>query len=269
MKTEILHRLLQAYDEQLRTNAEVLGALGVHRLGPLYLATYPGRGFITYRDLQGADPSTIAGWIQDAITHFRGQPDVKSVEWKTRAHDLAPGLNEALVAAGFVPDDPESIMIGEAAALAANLSDGKQQLPNGVTLRRVSTPADVRKMTAMQAEVFGDEESETVAVELLQRLDSSDGMQLWVADLAGEFICAGRLDPVEGTEFASVWGGATLPEWRGKGIYRALTAVRAKSALAQGKRWIHSDSTEFSRPILERAGLHKVSETTPYAVQLH
>ena len=67
-----------------------------------------------------------------------------------------------------------------------------------------------------------------------------------------------------GTEFAGIWGGATRPEWRGRGIYRALTAARARSALALGKRLMHSDSTEFSRPILERAGLVKVSATAPY-----
>jgi hypothetical protein len=50
----------------------------------------------------------------------------------------------------------------------------------------------------------------------------------------------------------------------GRGIYRALTAARARSALALGKRLMHSDSTEFFRPILERAGLVKVSATTPY-----
>jgi hypothetical protein len=72
---------------------------------------------------------------------------------------------------------------------------------------------------------------------------------------------------VPGTEFAGIWGGATLKEWRGRGIYRALTAVRAKSALAKGKTLINSDSTEFSRPILERSGLIKVSTTTPYQWQ--
>jgi hypothetical protein len=34
--------------------------------------------------------------------------------------------------------------------------------------------------------------------------------------------------------------------------------------LSRGKRLIYSDSTEYSRPILERAGLVKVSTTTPY-----
>jgi len=75
---------------------------------------------------------------------------------------------------------------------------------------------------------------------------------------------SGRLEPVAGTAFAGLWGGSTRPAWRGRGIYRALTAARARSALARGVRWLHSDSTEFSRPILERAGLKRVTVSTPY-----
>jgi hypothetical protein len=72
------------------------------------------------------------------------------------------------------------------------------------------------------------------------------------------------LEIVPGTEFAGVWGGGTVPEWRGRGIYRALTAERAKSALHRGVRYLHSDSTEFSRPILQRSGLLPVTTTTPF-----
>ncbi len=89
-------------------------------------------------------------------------------------------------------------------------------------------------------------------------------MELWVAEAEGQVVSAGRLEPVPGTDFAGIWGGATVPAWRGRGIYRALTAARARSALALGKSLINSDSTEFSRPILERSGLIKVSTTTPY-----
>ena len=91
-----------------------------------------------------------------------------------------------------------------------------------------------------------------------------DGMELWVAEAQGCVVSAGRLEPVEGTRFAGIWGGSTLAPWRGRGIYRALTAARATSALRLGKTLVHSDSTEFSRPILERSGLVKVSTTTPY-----
>ena len=55
------------------------------------------------------------------------------------------------------------------------------------------------------------------------------------------------------------------PEQRGSGIYRALTAARA--ALALGRTLMHSDSTERSRPILERSGLVEVPTTTRYVWQ--
>jgi ribosomal protein S18 acetylase RimI-like enzyme len=119
-------------------------------------------------------------------------------------------------------------------------------------------------MSAMQGEVFGDPVSDEVADALLRRLSFDDGMELWVAEVHGQIVSAGRLEPVHGTDYAGIWGGATREQWRGRGIYRALTSARARSALGMGKTLINSDSTEYSRPILERSGLVKVSTTTPY-----
>ena len=124
--------------------------------------------------------------------------------------------------------------------------------------------SDVRAMCRMQGEVFGDEFSDATADAVLARLARGDGMELWVAEADGGIVSAGRLEPVAGTDFAGIWGGATREDWRGRGVYRALTSARAKSAIAMGKRLINSDSTEFSRPILERSGLVRVSTTTPY-----
>lgn len=251
---------LAAYDEQLRTDAETPSAIAVERLGPLRLVTFAGgRGFITYADLGGADEATIRLLVPRALSSFEHDPEITRVEWKTRGHDVAPGLTEALVEAGFVADETESIMIGTARALAVHVD-----LPAGVTLRRVSDEADVRAMTAMQDEVFGDPVSDDGANALLRRLALDDGMQLWIGEADGEIVTAGRLEPVRDSAFAGIWGGATREPWRGRGIYRALTAARAEAAIGLGKTLIHSDSTEFSRPILERSGLVKVSTTTPY-----
>jgi GNAT superfamily N-acetyltransferase len=253
-------RLLAAYDAQLRGDSEAPDAVSLSHLGPLRLATFlGGHGFVSYRDLGGAGREGIRQLVEDAVSYFRARPEISSVEWKTRAHDDAPGLHEALLGNGFVPGEPESIMIGEATALAVDVP-----LPEGVTLRRVTEEADVRAMTAMQDEVFGDPVSSDLADALVVRLARDDGMELWVAEADGEIVTAGRLDPVAGSDFAGIWGGATRPHWRGRGIYRALTAARARSAIARGKTLINSDSTEFSRPILERAGFIAVSTTTPY-----
>ncbi|ASW56214.1 GNAT family N-acetyltransferase [Plantactinospora sp. KBS50] len=253
-------RLLAAYDEQLRTDAETASAVSVARHGPLHLATFVGgRGFVTYRDLGGADAATIRRLVPAALAHYRADPEIDRVEWKTRGHDHAPGLPETLLENGFVADAPESIMLGEARLLAVDVP-----LPDGVTLRRVSDEADVRAMSAMQNEVFGVPVGDDLADGLLDRMARDDGMELWVAEAAGRIVSAGRLEPVPGTDFAGIWGGATRTRWRGRGIYRALTAARARSALDLGKTLINSDSTEYSRPILERSGLVKVSTTTPY-----
>jgi GNAT superfamily N-acetyltransferase len=251
---------LDAYDRELRTDAETPSAVAVTRLGPLRLVTFAGgRGFVTYRDLGGADRAAIARWVEGALAHYREDPGITRVEWKTRAHDHAPGLHDALARNGFVPEDRESIMIGEAALLAVDVP-----LPKGMNLRRVTSEPDVRAFCALQEEVFGGGLAEEMTASLLRRLGFGDGMELWVAEADGELVGAGRLEPVPATEFAGIWGGATRPEWRGRGIYRALTAARARSAIARGKRLIHSDSSEHSRPILERAGLIQVSTTTPY-----
>lgn len=252
--------LLAAYDEQLRTDAETPSAVSVTRHGRLRLVTFPGgRGFVTYRDLDDADGDTIRRLVPEALAHFQADSDITRVEWKTRGHDRAPGLQDALLDHGFTPQEPESIMLGEARLLAIDAA-----LPEGVELRTVTKESDVRAMSAMQDEVFGDPVSDAMATALLHRLSRNDGMQLWIAEAAGHIVSAGRLEPVAGTDFAGIWGGATRPEWRSRGIYRALTAARVRSALGMGKTLIHSDSTEYSRPILERAGLMKASTTTPY-----
>ncbi|GAB2678119.1 GNAT family N-acetyltransferase [Saccharopolyspora gloriosae] len=252
--------LLAAYDEHLRADAEAVGALGSARRGPLLLLTFSGgRGLVTYRDLGGADAVGVRRLVEEAVAHYRTDPAITEVEWKTRGHDHAPGLHDALLDNGFVPDAPESIMIGATRSLAVDV-----ELPAGVRVRRVTEESDVRAMTEMQHEVFGVPISDEQVDAVHRRLALDDGIQLWAAESAGLIVCAGRLEPVRGTDFAGIWGGATRPEWRGRGIYRALTAARARAALELGKTLINSDSTEFSRPILERSGLREVSTTTPY-----
>jgi len=154
-------------------------------------------------------------------------------------------------------------MIGLAAALAVDV-----EIPAGVTIRRAGDGQalldDVQRASAVQAQVFGGgagRDAERVAERLAA---DPEHLQLWMAESAGRVVAAGTLDVVRGTEFAGLWGGAVLPEWRGRGIYRGLVAVRARAAIHRGARYMHSDCTSMSRPILQRSGLVAVTTTTPY-----
>ncbi|MBS1906545.1 MAG: GNAT family N-acetyltransferase [Actinobacteria bacterium] len=252
--------LLAAYDAQLRGSAELIGAEGIRRIGPVAVGVFPGgAGFASYVDLAGFGQRRIRSLVAEVRAHFEVLPEVRTAEWKTRGHDVAPGLETALADAGFVAEETESVMLGEAAALAADVP-----VPAGVVLREIRGADDILAMERMQAVVFGHGDGQERAQGMIARVAAGEDVVLWIAEADGRVISTGRLEPVAGTQFAGIWGGATMPEWRGRGVYRALTAKRAQAALRRGVRYLHLDSTEFSRPILERSGLRKVTTTTPY-----
>jgi hypothetical protein len=247
--------------------AEVHGAADWDRSGPLFRASFRRGGFVSYESLDGVPD--VDALIAETVAYFAGRPEIDEFEWKTRGHDRPRDLDRRLRAQGLEPDEVETVMVGEAAHLAVDV-----ELPEGVSVRRVDQLPDpertavITEASEVAARVFGDGPS---GEEMLERLDRMNGLeQFWVAEAASgsgsdrQVVCSGRLARVEGTEFAGVWGGSTLPEWRGKGIYRALTAARARAALADGVRYINSDCTAMSRPILERSGLVAVTTTTPY-----
>lgn len=251
--------LLAAYNAQLRGVAEMQGALSWDRDGPLYRALFERGGFVSYESLAGVDD--IEDLIGRTVAYYQGLDQLEEFEWKTRGHDQPTDLDFRLQKAGLVPEEVETVMVGEASTLAVTVD-----LPDGVVIRRVDHLSErtevVGAASSMQRAVFGGGPS---AEETLSRLDRTDGSeQFWVAEVSGRVVCTGRLARVPGTEFAGLWGGVTDPAWRGRGVYRALTAARARAAVHQGARYLHSDCTAMSRPILERSGLVAVTTTTPY-----
>jgi N-acetylglutamate synthase-like GNAT family acetyltransferase len=258
----VREELLRAYDAQLRGHAEVVGAEIWDHVGPLWRAVFRHGGFVSYESLEGlGEVAAVDALVAETVAYFEGLPEVETFEWKTRGHDWPADLDQRLRAYGLTPDEVETVMVGEATHLAVDVA-----LPDGVVIRRVDRLPDreavIGEAVAMQRQVFGAGAS---ADEILDRIDLMDGLEeFWVAEAEGRVVSAGRLTRVADSEFAGLWGGATVPEWRGRGVYRALTAARARSAIGHGVRYLHSDCTAMSRPILERSGLVAVTTTTPY-----
>ena len=72
------------------------------------------------------------------------------------------------------------------------------------------------------------------------------------------------LEDIAAPDFDPTRYGVTLPEFRGRGLYRATVAKRAELARARGYRWLYSDALPTSRPILERVGFVKLTTTRPF-----
>lgn len=77
-------------------------------------------------------------------------------------------------------------------------------------------------------------------------------------------IAAGRVELPATGEFASLWGGGTIPAWRQRGVFRSLVAYRAEIARDRGFRYLQVDASPASRPILQRLGFVELAKTTPY-----
>lgn len=86
-----------------------------------------------------------------------------------------------------------------------------------MTLRRVTADADMRRIAAMESTVRGQDRSR-LADDLIGRVAGApDEIAIYVAEADGEVVSAAWLAFRAGSAFASLWGGSTLAEWRGRG----------------------------------------------------
>jgi GNAT superfamily N-acetyltransferase len=151
------------------------------------------------------------------------------------------------------------VLIGLTAQLAAD-----PVVPGGVALRAVTAEADLRRIAEMESAVWGQDWS-WLAGDLAGRIAATPAdIAVLAAEAEGAVVSAAWLVFRPGTDFASLWGGSTLPRWRGRGIYRALVAARVQRAAARGVQYLQVDGSDDSAPILRRLGFHAVTTTTPY-----
>jgi GNAT superfamily N-acetyltransferase len=253
--------VLAEYDAQVRRNTRPGGSGAVaERAGPVIRwVSADGRGWsgITWSDL---DAGTADETIADQVTFFAERDE--RFEWKLYSYDRPPDLGERLLAAGFAAEGTESLMVAEAAEIAGGC---QVTLPDGVRLVPVTGEAGIGLVLEVHDRVFGPDRSGLLHRSLTAQLrDQPETTALLVAMAGDEPVCSARIEFYPGTGFAGLWGGGTLQQWRGRGIYRALVAYRARLAAARGYTYLQVDASPESRPILERLGFVCLSLTTPY-----
>jgi GNAT superfamily N-acetyltransferase len=258
-------KLLAAYDAQLRRWIPEVPQPGhsYETVGPVLRVFGGHRGFVDTAQNLGATGAALDAIIAEQVAFFAARGE--SFEWKTRGNDEPAELPDRLIAAGFVPEERETVVVGEAAQLAnaAQLATDTTTSA-GVTIRQVTERADLERIAAMETSVWGEDWS-WLADDLEGRLKvDEEGTVILVAEAAGIVVSAAWLVTKPGRDFAGLWGGSTLAEWRGRGIYRALVAGRAQIAAERGIPYLQVDASDDSRPILERLGFVAITTTTPY-----
>jgi GNAT superfamily N-acetyltransferase len=258
---------LRAYDEQVRRSTvppqpgwQVELAAGGSVLRVVSPPDHTWGCFVIWSNLVESNADWVIG---EQVEFFRGLG--RKFEWKWFGYDKPDDLRVRLEKAGFIAEDDESLVVGEVdevVELCAGVT-----VADGVTLRHVrldDLDADFAGIVALNETVWGEDLS-WLMDELRKELEHApDDLRIHVAEVDGEIVCAAWVRFHSGTDFASLWGGSTLPEWRHKGIYRALVGRRAVQARDRGFRYLQVDASPDSRPILERLGLMVLTGTTPH-----
>jgi GNAT superfamily N-acetyltransferase len=249
--------ILAAHDAQMR-GAPTLGArTRLERDGELTRVVAPYRGLLVAPRDVGVRGRALDELIERQRAYFEamGVP----VEWKRRGHDLPIDLGDRLAAAGFVAGEEDTMLVALAEGLSTELAP-----PAGIEIRRVSSDADMRRIADLWAEVEGRDRS-TLGDFLIDRVAGGPDDIVVLHALAGkELVSAGWSGYRDAAEFALLQGGVTLEAWRGRGIYRALVAARARHAAERGVRYVTVDASSKSAPILVRLGFEAVSTATSF-----
>jgi GNAT superfamily N-acetyltransferase len=253
--------VLTAFNEQVRQATAPDGTGASFQKTPFVVRRlaqpgHDGSG-IVWTDLDRGNADAV---IAEQIALFAGRG--AEFEWKLYDYDRPADLAERLVKAGLRAEEPEAFVVADVSAIVEALRSAG--VPEGVTVERVTDRAGAARMNAVQELVFGEDRSQLHESILAQLKTAPDMIGLFVA-MAGELpVSAARVEFLPGTEFAGLWGGGTLPRWRGRGIYRALVRYRAELAASKGYKYLTVDASPDSRPILERLGFSCLAITTPY-----
>jgi GNAT superfamily N-acetyltransferase len=250
-----MQEILSLYDEDVRREAVSPGTrreVADPLVRQVMEAESEGHSYIAYSSLDARNADAI---IAREVAYFAalGRP----VEWAVHAHDRPPDLGRRLAAHGFVAQETEAILVLDLENLSPRLAR-----PPAADVRRLTERSDLevarRLLEAVWQEPFG------WFVPRMQRFLATGHVAIYLAFVAGEPASAAWIFLPEDSRFASLYGGTTLPAYRGQGLYTALLATRAQEALSRGYRYLTIDAGDMSRPIVEKHGFQLLTTATPY-----
>ncbi|HEY5106323.1 MAG TPA: GNAT family N-acetyltransferase [Caulobacteraceae bacterium] len=246
--------ILARYDAEVRADPPAVA--GVTRAWTDgVLRTTGAYNFITWWQFPSAAAAAI---VAREAAFFRGLGG--EVEWKVYSHDRPPGLETLLSEAGFIADEAETFLVFD-----LEESSLEADPPSGIDIRQVTDAAGLADHVSAASSAFAEYWSRADIAASLE----DPALRLYVAYADGTPIGASRLEAQPGCAFAGLWGGGVAPAWRGRGVYRAMVAARAKLAARSGHRFLTVDARETSRPILERLGFTPLGTIRGWILNKH
>jgi hypothetical protein len=186
--------------------------------------------------------------VREAITNL-GR---RSARWWITPLSTPPMLDRTLLSHSL---EIEDAVILAMAARCSSLATG----PSQVEVRRAETLADYITCSEISSFAFGTEPSSPEAVAEVFEADRAEArLGLYMALIDGRPVASARA--TFAPQGVVLNGGATLPDARGRGAYRALISARCREAVARNIEWVFVQARPSAAPILSRLGFETVGE---------
>lgn len=239
--------ILRLYDEQMRKNPPSGQATIYKKPGLTFFVAPPAsprRGWVIYTRLD-ADAAEAA--IRATTDFYREQGG--EFEWKIYGNDSPADIKERLLAHGFQAEEEESVLAFDLEVAAPEFWQ-----PSAIDVRRVMNPSGLSDVMHIESEVWGEPYDDLERALTAEMEETPDQISVYLAHVDGKAASGAWTRFYPGSPFAELYGGATLADQRGKGLYKALVQRRAVEARERGARFLVVDTSPMSRPILERHG---------------
>lgn len=246
--------LLQLLDDERRTVCQE-GQVLDRQPAVTRLAAADGSYHVVIASALGAGADADAAIASEIEHHHRLGA---AFEWKLYAHDSPPDLMTRLRAQGLTIGPREAVLVLDLAHPPAWMAE-----PPRFRVLRADTLALVDEYRRVAEAALGKDYGLT-AGELAAAVSAgSMGHRGYISYDGDVPASIGRLYTHPRSCFGGLYGGATLPAHRGRGLYRANVAARGLDALALGARYLLVDALPTSRPILEGLGFKWLTDSWP------
>jgi hypothetical protein len=194
--------------------------------------------------------------IEREVNYLR--PLNQPFTWKVYDHDLLPSLKDKLASRGFDGDrDPADVMVLDVRHPSAQLLQ-----PVKADIRRIKDVAGLRDVIHVLDRVWGGHNA-WVNDRLGGHLQIRNYLSVYVAYVEDQPVSVAWTYFPFG-QFATLFAGSTIAEYRHQGLYTSLLATRVQEIRRRGYDYAVVETGSMSRPIVAKHGFQHLTTVYDY-----
>ena len=249
------NNLLVRYDKDLRLRIDYPEARKeITKDVVRFVREAPGMNFVGFTF---ANETKLHQVIHREVEYFL--PFEQPFTWKVYDHDLLPNLKDELVTHGFAPDnDPAAVMVLDLKhRLAATHQPAGQ-----ADIRRIDSLDGLQDIIYVLDKVWGGHHT-WVNDRLGRHLQIPGYLSVYAAYVNDEPASIAWTYFPRG-QFATLFAGSTLPEYRKQGLYTSLLETRLNEIRERGYRYAAVEAGSMSKPIVAKHGFQHLTTVYDY-----